>query len=244
MVQDFEPSFYPAGTVYALTEATYRLGFAGLANTPSLGDVYASYGNPAMSFVPAVDFLALDEPKPSASGGPVQIVLYGRPSTDRNAFELIVVACHQLKARFGDAIRIVSAGEAFEPAALGLEGVVENAGLLRDLDDVRRLYAASDIGIAFMLSKHPSYQPFEYLAAQVAPVCNTNAATSWMLRDGENCLISEPYPSAIAQAVALLVEDPLLRAKIAATGHEQVQAVEWETQIADIWRFVTNREPG
>ena len=97
MVQDFEPSFYPAGTPFALAEATYRLGFAGLVNTPGLAEVYAAYGNPTASFVPAVDFAVPDVPKPSADGGPIQIVLYGRPSTDRNAFELIAAACHQIK---------------------------------------------------------------------------------------------------------------------------------------------------
>ena len=228
MVQDFEPSFYAAGTPFALAEATYRLGYAGLVNTPGLADVYATYGNPTFAFIPAVDFTVPDGPKPSAEGHPVQVVLYGRPSTDRNAFELIAVACHKLKARYGDRIRIVSAGEDFRPEAFDLGGVVENLGLLRDLESVRSLYATSDIGICFMLSKHPSYQPFEYLAARMAPVCNANAATRWLLRDGENCLITEPFPSCIADAVGRLVDDPDLRLKIASTGHEEVIATTWE----------------
>jgi hypothetical protein len=241
MVQDFEPSFYAAGTAYALAEATYRLGFAGLVNTPGLAEVYAGYGNPTQTFVPAVDFVVSDVPKPSAEGHPVQIVLYGRPSTDRNAFELIAVACHKLKARFGDRIRIVSAGEDFQPYAFNLDGVIENIGLLRDLESVRSLYAASDIGVCFMLSKHPSYQPFEYLAARMAPVCNTNAATTWLLRDGENCIITEPFPNCIADAVGRLVEDSDLRLKLAATGHDDVVSTTWDRELAQIWRFITNR---
>jgi O-antigen biosynthesis protein len=241
MVQDFEPSFYPAGTAYALAEATYRLGYAGLVNTPGLADVYAAYGNPTISFVPAVDFAVPDLPKPSAQGQPVQIVLYGRPSTDRNAFELIAVACRQLKARYGDRIRIVSAGEDYDPAAFGLEGVLENVGLLRDLHSVRTLYAESDVGICFMLSKHPSYQPFEYLAARMAPVCNANAATGWLLRDGENCLITEPFPSCVAEAVGRLVDDSELRLKIASGGHEDVVNTTWERELQRTWQFITNQ---
>lgn len=241
MVQDFEPSFYAAGTAFALAEATYRLGFAGIVNTPGLADVYAAYGHPTQTFIPAVDFVVPDAPKPSAEGHPVQVVLYGRPSTDRNAFELIAVACHKLKARYGDRIRIVSAGEDFRPEAFNLAGVIENLGLLRDLEAVRSLYAASDIGVCFMLSKHPSYQPFEYLAAGMAPVCNANAATKWLLRDGENCLITEPFPNCIADAVGRLVEDPDLRLKIASTGRDEVTATRWERELAQIWRFVTNQ---
>src|SRR5581483_2675679 len=241
MVQDFEPSFYAAGTAFALAEATYRLGFAGLVNTPGLADVFATYGSPTFSFVPAVDYFAPDEPKPSAAGGPVEIVLYGRRSTDRNAFELIARGAHHLETRYGNRVRIVSAGEDFEPAAFGLEGVVENVGLLRALGSVRDLYAASDIGLCFMLSKHPSYQPFEYLAARMAPVCNANLATGWLLRDGENCLITEPFPNCIAAAVSRLVMDPELRLKIASTGYEDVLAADWEVELDRTWKFITNR---
>jgi len=243
MVQDFEPSFYPAGTIFALAEATYRLGFAGIVNTPGLADVYAAYGNPTAAFVPAVDFAAADTAKPSADGGPVQVVLYGRPSTDRNAFELIATACHQIKARYGDRVRIVSAGEDFGLTAFRLDGVVENVGLLRDLESVRALYSQSDIGVCFMLSKHPSYQPFEYLAARMAPVCNVNAATGWLLRHGENCLITEPFPSCITAAVARLVDDAELRLKIASAGHEDVVNTSWDRELERTWRFITNRPP-
>jgi glycosyltransferase involved in cell wall biosynthesis len=241
MVQDFEPSFYPAGTVFALAEATYRLGFAGIVNSPGLGEVYAAYGNPTHSFIPAVDFAAPDVPKPSAEGGPVQVVVYGRPSTDRNAFELIAVACHQIKDRYGDFVRIVSAGEDFDPAAYGLEGVIENLGLLRGLESVRDLYSMSDIGVCFMLSKHPSYQPFEYLAARMAPVCNVNAATEWLLRDGENCLITEPFPSCVASAIGRLVDDAELRLKLASAGHEDVVSRSWSSELHQIWQFITNQ---
>ena len=241
MVQDFEPSFYAAGTAFALAEATYRLGFAGLVNTPGLADVYAAYGHPTLPFIPAVDFVVPDAPKPSAEGHPVQIVLYGRPSTDRNAFELIAAACRKLKERYGDRIRIVSAGEDFYPEAFNLGGIVENFGLLRDLDSVRSLYATSDIGICFMLSKHPSYQPLEYLAARMAPVCNANAATNWLLQDGENCLITEPFPSCIADAVGRLVDEPDLRLKIATAGHEDVVATTWGQELTRIWGFIINQ---
>jgi hypothetical protein len=240
MVQDFEPSFYPAGTIFALAEATYRLGFAGLVNTPGLGEVYAGYGNPTATFVPAVDFRAPEVPKPSSDGGPVQVVLYGRPSTDRNAFELIAAACHKLKARYGEEIRIISAGEDFSPSAFRLENVVENAGLLKELEAVRALYRQSDIGLCFMLSKHPSYQPFEYLAARMVPVCNTNEATTWLLRDGENCLVTDPSPSCIAATVGRLVDDQYLRTKLAETGQEQVIKTRWETEFARLWAFITN----
>jgi glycosyltransferase involved in cell wall biosynthesis len=239
MVQDFEPAFYPAGTLYALAEATYRLGYAGIVNTPGLLEVYKSYNNPAVSFVPAVESQGgIQRTTSRDNDGSAQVVVYGRPGTERNAFEIIAAACGILKGRFGDKIRIVSVGEDFNPADLGLDGVLENAGLLSSLAEVEQLYLDSDIGICFMLSKHPSYQPFEYLAARTVPVVNTNAATGWFLRDGENCLIVEPYPTQLANAVGRLIEDPDLRRKIAQTGYELVTATSWNEQFEQVWRFL------
>ncbi len=239
MVQDYEPSFYPAGSMYGLTEATYRLGFAGIVNTPGLAEIYATYGNPAVAFTPSFDISDKPYPKPSERPGePVQIILYGRPSVDRNAFELVASACVQLKETYGDDIRIISAGEEFDPGELGLSGIIENRGLLASLEDVQELYRASDIGICFMFSRHPSYQPFEYLAAGVAPVANVNAATSWFLKDGDNCVIVEPYPSMIAEGVGRLIDDPSLRREIAERGHDEVALGNWQTEFGRVWDFV------
>ena len=239
-VQDFEPLFYPAGTLYALAEATYRFGFAGLVNTPGLESLYASYGNPSTSFVPAVQTVSKPEAKPSSEpGAPIQIVLYGRPQTDRNGFELLAKASTILKDQFGKRIRIVSAGEDFDPQEYGLHDVVENVGLLRSRAEIHQLYSDSDIGVCCMFSKHPSYQPFEYLAAGAAVVSNTNSATEWFLRDGENCLVSEPFPVAIAAAVGRLVTDAELRLKLAERGYADVASVEWESEFAKLWRFMT-----
>jgi glycosyltransferase involved in cell wall biosynthesis len=240
-VQDFEPLFYPAGTVYALAEATYRFGFAGLVNTPGLEQLYAGYGNPSASFVPAVELVGDREEKPSnRSDVPVQVVLYGRPTTDRNGFELLAAASKMLKQRFGAGVRIVSAGEDFDPGDYGLRGIVDNLGLLRTRDEIHQLYVDSDIGVCCMFSKHPSYQPFEYLAAGAAVVTNTNSATSWLLRDGENCIVTEPFPIAIADAIGRLVIDAELRLKLAARGHDDVTSVDWESEFDKLWRFMTD----
>ena len=239
-VQDYEPLFYPAGTLYALAEATYRLGFAGLVNTPGLEKIYAGYDNPSASFVPAIEFISTDESKPSLRpGAPVQVVLYGRPETDRNGFELLAAASRRVKDQLGGRVRIISAGGDFDPGEYGLDGIVENAGLLRSREEVHELYSRSDIGVCCMFSKHPSYQPFEYLAARTAVVTNVNSATSWLLRDGENCLVAEPYPVAIAEAICRLVDDAELRLKLVERGFADVTTVTWDTEFEELWRFIT-----
>jgi glycosyltransferase involved in cell wall biosynthesis len=241
-VQDFEPAFYPAGTLWAMAEATYRFGFAGLVNTPGLGDVYQAYGNPTCAFTPAVDWLEPETESPDRGGEPVQVVIYGRPSTDRNGFELLSAACRRVKARFGPRVRIISAGEDFDPAEYELDGIVENVGLLRTREEIRDLYARSDIGMYCMFSRHPSYQPFEYLASGMTVVTNVNPSISWLLRDGENCLLAEPFAEAFADALECLIDDPGLRAKLVSSGAHLVNSFEWEPAFEGLWRFITNQD--
>ena len=84
-VQDYEPQFYPAGAASGMVEQTYRFGFPGIVNTPGLADVYRSYGNPAVSFVPAVDLHRYHPaPGPRDPAAPVRVFFYGRPKTPRN----------------------------------------------------------------------------------------------------------------------------------------------------------------
>ena len=132
----------------------------------------------------------------------------------------------------------MSAGENWDPAEYKLSGLVENLGRLRTLEEVKNLYTESDIGVCCMFSKHPSYQPFEYLSSGMAVVTNVNPATTWLLHHEENCLLSEPFPSVLAETIARLVEDPALRARTASAGAELVSAFRWETEFARVWRFI------
>lgn len=242
-VQDHEPSFYPAGAASALVQESYRFGFPGIVNTPGLAASYRAYGNPAVSFVPAVDLERYHPPpEPRAEGAPVRVFFYGRPKTARNAFGLGLAALKQLKQTYGDRVQIVCAGENWTPNQFGLAGVVRNLGVLSSPDEVAALYRTCDIGVVFMLTKHPSYQPLEFMASGMATVSNANPATAWLLRDGENCLLTRPLASATAGRLGELVEDPQLRARLAAAGLEQVRGYRWEEQIERVWDAICLRD--
>jgi glycosyltransferase involved in cell wall biosynthesis len=236
-VQDNEQQFYAAGAAAALAEETYRFGLPGIVNTPGLAEVYRSYGNPAVSFVPAVDLHRYHPPlEPRDPSAPVRVFFYARPKTPRNAFGIGLAALAQLKERCGDRVEIVCAGEAWNPAQFGVADRIRNLGVLGSLVDVAALYRSCDIGLVFMGTKHPSYQPFEFMASGMATVSNVNPATSWLLRDGENCLLSPPLPTPVAERLARLVDEPDLRARIQAAGLEEVRQYRWEEQIDRVWR--------
>jgi glycosyltransferase involved in cell wall biosynthesis len=240
-VQDHEPTFYPAGAAAAVLEQAARFGLPGIVNTAGLADLYRSYGNPSVSFVPAVDTRRYRPAEGPRGVGAVRIFFYGRPSQPRNAFGLGLTALRLVKARFGERVQIVCAGEDWNPGQYGAADVLENLGQLRDLDAVARLYRSCDVGLCFMLTPHPSYLPLELMASEVATVSNDNPHTAWLLRHEENCLLSPPLPASVADQVGRLVEDPDLRARVARAGRDEVTRVRWEDQIERVWEAMTAR---
>jgi glycosyltransferase involved in cell wall biosynthesis len=243
-VQDFEPYFYPAGSAFALAEETYRFGFPGIVNTPGLAAAYEAYGNAVTSFVPAVDLDRYHPPRVPKPDTPVRVFFYARPSNPRNAFGLGLASLAELKERYGDRVEIVCAGESWNPGQFGFADKVGNLGRLRSLEEVASLYRTCHIGLVLMVTKHPSYQPFEFMASGVACVSNANPDTAWFLEDGHNCLLSRPAPGAIAERLGALVDDVALRDRVIAAGLEHVRSVRWDDQIEQVWRTITKQEDG
>jgi len=241
LVQDHEPSFYPAGSASAVLEQAAHLGVPGIVNTPGLADVYRAYGNMAVAFVPAVDTRRYRPAEGPRGVGTVRIFFYGRPASPRNAFGLGLAALREVKRRYGERVEIVSAGEDWSPGSYGVADVLENAGMLDDLDAVARLYRSCDVGLAFMLTPHPSYLPLEFMASGVATVTNANPHTAWLLRHEDNALLAPPLPGAVAEQIGRLVEDPALRERLAEAGRATVAATRWEDEMERVWGAITGR---
>jgi O-antigen biosynthesis protein len=207
-IQDFEPLFYPAGSTYAQVEATYRFGFYGITNTISLRKIYESeYGGQGIHFTPCVDtnvFYPNLEPRKSSDCK--RIFFYGRPNHPRNAFELAISAMRLVKGKYGNSVEILSAGADWNPQDYGLEGIVQNLGLL-NYKETGDLYRSCDIGLSMMMTKHPSYLPFEMMACGVLVIANVNNSTSWLLKNRQNCLITYPSATCIFKTIEEAIEN-------------------------------------
>jgi GT2 family glycosyltransferase/glycosyltransferase involved in cell wall biosynthesis len=242
-VQDAEPLFYPAGSTSALTEVTYRFGFHGIANTGSLRDIYEKeHGGSAIAFTPCVD-TELFRP----AEGPVgpkrvqRVFYYGRPNNPRNGFELGCAALQRLKDRLGDRVEILAAGDRWNPEDYGLGGVVKNLGLMR-FDQTSDLYRTCDAGLVMMFTRHPSYLPFEFMASGCLVVTNRNAATTWLLRDGENCLLTEPSADCIAETLEKGLADDRLRRRLTSNALDLIRREhsDWNGQIERVYDYMVD----
>jgi glycosyltransferase involved in cell wall biosynthesis len=238
-IQDYEPLFYTGGSTYALAESTYRFGFKGIVNTPGLlAAVNQRHGMDGISFVPAVD-KAIYYPDKNKDNKKIRIFFYARPNNPRNAFNLCIEIIKQLIDKYGDKIEIITAGSSWNESVFGLSKKITNLGLLGSLEEVASLYRQCDIGVVYMLSKHPSYQPFEFMASGMATVTNNNEDNLWLLKDNENCLIAEPSSAAMVEKIGWLVDDHKLRARISKNGLKTVDS-DWDVQINQIWLEIQN----
>lgn len=238
-IQDYEPLFYAGGSTYALAESTYRFGFRGLVNTPGLlAAVNQRHGLEGISFIPAVD-QSIYYPAEDKKNNKTRIFFYARPNNPRNAFNLGIEIIKRLLEKYGDSIEIITAGADWEPSAYGLDKKITNLGLLKSLEEVGELYRSCDIGFVYMLSKHPSYQPFEFMASGMATVTNNNEDNLWLLKDGINCLIAEPSPADMALKISQLIDQKDLRRKIAKSGHDFIKGYNWEQQVDTIWNDIS-----
>ena len=245
MIQDFEAIFYPAGTLHALSEATYRMGLYGICNTHTLQRIYESdYGGRGFGFDPAVDtalFHPAEGPRPKRDT--MTVFLYGRPGTWRNCWELAMSALRRLKQRSKKKIRVVTAGSWAPPPDSEGAYLIDNLGLL-DYRDTAELYRTVDVGLTLSVSKHPSYLPLELMASGVLVVSNINTAGSWLLKDGENCLLSEPTAESLAHALETALNDDEMRERLSKNAVDYIREnfADWPSRIDAAYEYLCDPE--
>lgn len=215
LVQDFEPSFYPASAEMMLAEETYRFGFDCVCAGPWLAGKMREYGAHAESFSLAYDpaiYFAGHTP-----GAKKRVVFYARHETRRRGTELGLLALALLKRRLPDA-EIVLFGSPAVPYELPFE--YTSAGVLgeRELAD---LYRGSTVGLSVSLTNY-SLVPQEMLACGLPVVEMDLPALRAAYPDASPGIrLAPPTPDGIADALAqtLSLPDPeALRAREAASS--------------------------
>jgi GT2 family glycosyltransferase/glycosyltransferase involved in cell wall biosynthesis/predicted SAM-dependent methyltransferase len=245
MIQDFEPMFYPAGTLYALAEESYRLGLYGLCNTEHMLRLYEQrYDGRGTSFEPAIDpaiFHADGRRFDRTLGEVATVFVYARPGHWRNCAELAFIALQELKERLGDRVRIVTAGSWATPDDVG--SGIEHLGLL-DYRGLGDFYRGCDVGVALTVSEHPSYLPLELLACGVPVVAFDNPAGYWLLRDHENSLLARRTVDSLRDSIERIVLDPELGRELARNGLRDIEKryASWDAAFSGVYDYLTDPE--
>lgn len=182
LIQDFEPGFYAWSSQYALALSTYRRDRdIGVFNTNLLADFFEQHGlryAKRSVFEPVLhDGLrpALQRVRKAPDPRKRRIVVYARPGTSRNAFELICEGLRLWGWRDGRAAEWEVAAPGELQADLDLGPLPLKALGKLSIDAYAELLSSSAIGLSLMVSPHPSYPPLEMAAFGLGVVTNQYA---------------------------------------------------------------------
>jgi glycosyltransferase involved in cell wall biosynthesis len=231
LVQDFEPSFYPAGSEYLLAEATYRFGFHGVTPGRWLTELLqGEYGMPSHHFEFGRDLTyALDETLSAAER--TGVCFYSRPDTPRRAYELAVLALDLFAQRHPE-VDIHLYG--IEAKRLPFAATDHQ---LQTPEQLNALYNRSIAGLV-LSATNVSLVPHEMLAAGCIPVVN-DAEQNRMVLDNPQVAYAPATPFELADALCALVERPVAdRAAAARAAAASVQGATWDDAGEAVVRIV------
>ena len=77
----------------------------------------------------------------------------------------------------------------------------------------------------------------EAMSTGLPVVCTDAHGNRDFCRDGENCLMPEPNPAAVATAIQSLLDDDALRARLAEGGLRTAREYDWSRKLDDLERF-------
>lgn len=223
LVQDFEPSFYPAGSDATLAEETYRFGFHGItAGRWLAGKLSRDYGMACDSFDLGVDADCYRLDNPGYRSG---VLFYARPDTERRGFELGMLALDQFARRHPDVeIHLVGQKIHWRRPTFAFT----NHGHL-SVAELAALYNRCAVGLVLSLT-NLSLLPAELLATGCLPVMN-DAENTRASFDNPHACFSPVRPDLLAAALSAAVvrsNEPDWRAEAAAS----VGALSWHL-VAD-----------
>ncbi|MBW8190755.1 hypothetical protein K0504_06890 [Neiella marina] len=175
LIQDYEPHFYAWSSKSQLADLTYENDWIKVYNTIALYDYFKFRGKSSgQSYIlkPRLNDNILSEVNKKI-GVPKEklILIYGRPSAERNCFELILEAIRiwrQDDVSIG--WTVISLGEDISSQLVESYDVdVKGKVTLSEYADY---LAKSYVGISLMASPHPSYPPLEMSSSQVYTYTN------------------------------------------------------------------------
>lgn len=183
MIQDYEPGFHAWSTEYVLAESTYRNqcdSIIAVFNSKQLYDFFKNkqycfgieyYFTPSLNGALKKELLGCNDlPKREK-----MILIYGRPSEYRNAFEIVRYSLKIWSSKYKKARewKIVSLGEYFNELKLENNTIVAYGKV--SLEEYAQCMLRAFAGISLMISPHPSYPPLEMSTFGVRTITNTFA---------------------------------------------------------------------
>ncbi len=237
LIQDDERLFYPANTYFNLAGLTYYFGFIGITNSLELKKMYETEFNGKAIFyfpLPKKDFF---NPQKRANKKIKRVWFYARPRSDRNGFNLGMLALQEIKHRHPE-IQIYMNGEKAKKVKLF---EFNDQGIIRTTAELAKNFATYDVGLYILFSKHTGVIPFELMASKVVTLTNKRAYETKLLVDGYNCIMGESTPSSLADAFDRIYYNMELYKKILDNGYNTTKHTTQQKEFKKVLNFIIGR---
>ena len=107
-----------------------------------------------------------------------------------------------------------------------------------DDDRVNELFCQATVFVQTSIHEGFALPPLEAMATGAAVVCTDAHGNRDFCVDGVNCLMPEPTARAVSAALARLLADPQLRARLGRAGIDTAQEYTWERRIDALEGFL------
>jgi glycosyltransferase involved in cell wall biosynthesis len=221
VVNDHEPDFYPASVERVLAEDTYRQGLHCIAASPWLRDLLIErYGASADAFRLGVEHDTY-QPRPIARREDT-VIYYARQGTPRRAVPTALAALRELYERRPN-IRIVLFGD---NTPLETAFPYEHLKVCSP-EQLSWLYSQATVGLCLSLTNF-SLMPKEMLACGLPCVELAGVSAESIFGSDGPLELAQLDPTALADALERLLDDPALRERRSLAGIEFVASHTWE----------------
>ena len=209
----YAPAGAMAGTgAIARSAATEVVGaIEGTAAIPEVAAIARSAATEEVGAIPG-----------TGAGAPPRVVFYARGATARRGVSLGIEALGRVKAARPEVEIVLYGGE--RPGVVSFPHV--DAGIL-SRPALASLYRSATVGIALSYT-NLSLVPIEMAACGLPVVAIDAEPVRWYQVDGETCHLVAPTAEAVAAGVLRVLDDSVLRERLAKGGLERVASMTWE----------------
>jgi hypothetical protein len=208
VIQEYEPLFYPMSSTHMMARAAFEARWPcwGVFNSGELYDFFeAQQHRVERAFVFEPKMLTQLRP---LLGGPApkkkkRILVYGRPSVDRNCYPAVEKGLRRWAARYPEfsGWEVVSAGLPHKPMPFAPGRAMRSMGKL-PLEEYGQSLRTTAVGLSLMASPHPSYPPLEMAHFGLQTVTNTYANKNLSTSHPNILSIGDVLPDTVADALA------------------------------------------
>ena len=230
-VQDFEPWFYPMGSLYHLAEKTYTFGFRGVTAGLWLAEkLNKEYGMETAGFRFSFerDRYHFGEKKDDVP----RIFYYARPYTARREFEIGTMALDLVAKKIPN-LEVVMAGQKISDYPFGFKCIDKGIMAPEEMSDV---YSQCDMCLV-LSATNMSLLPLEVMASGSVVVSDGGPNNTWELND-KNAILADDDPWDIADKLVYYLNHKEELAPIRAYGREYAESITWKDEIERISRFM------